>query len=306
MSARQPFVSVIIPVFNDAEALALTLTALQQQTYPATRFEVIVVDNASTDDTVAVIGHFPAVQLLYEHQYLGSPYSCRNRGLEVAQGEIIAFLDATCEPVPRWLEAAVAAFAQTGADLVGGRVKFKFAGKRPSIGEFYDSVTNMKMKQTILRRKRAITANLFVRRAVVVGIGPFPEGIRSGGDLRWTRRATRAGYKLVYCELAVVHKPARPLFLLLKKQWRVGKGKPAIWAEERVPFSLKETFLRLFIPPKPTSSKALLERASDPEKSPPLPLFWLTHYAVRVVSHAAYLWGWLRLKIRAGKQDQQP
>jgi GT2 family glycosyltransferase len=206
MSARQPFVSVIIPVFNDAEALALTLTALQQQTYPATRFEVIVVDNASTDDTVAVIGHFPAVQLLYEHQYLGSPYSCRNRGLEVAQGEIIAFLDATCEPVPRWLEAAVAAFAQTGADLVGGRVKFKFAGKRPSIGEFYDSITNIQMKQSIQRRNQAKTANLLVRRAVIEGIG----------------------------------------------------------------------------------------------------LFWLTHYAVRVVSHAAYLWGWLRLKIRAGKQDQQP
>jgi len=203
-----PFVSVIIPVFNDAADLQLTLTALEQQTYPHERFEIIVVDNRSTDGSVDVAQHFPNTRLLCEYHYPSSPYSARNRGLEVAKGEVIVLLEATCVPVPDWLSEAIKTSAQKQVDLVGGRVEFRFAAERPSVAELFDAMTNIRMREAIVFRKVAKTANLLVRRAVFEAIGPFPEGLRSGGDIRWTRQATAAGYQLVFCEAAMVNKAA--------------------------------------------------------------------------------------------------
>lgn len=79
-----PRVSVVVPVFNDAERLQQTLEALRTQTYPDERHEVIVVDNGSTDGSSEVARAFDEVTLLYELDHLSSPYSARNRGIEAA------------------------------------------------------------------------------------------------------------------------------------------------------------------------------------------------------------------------------
>ncbi len=65
---QQPFVSVIIPVFNDNESLRLCLAAITQQTYPQARYEVIVVDNNSQEDTTQVVDEFEGVVLVKEPQ----------------------------------------------------------------------------------------------------------------------------------------------------------------------------------------------------------------------------------------------
>jgi hypothetical protein len=75
-----------------------------------------------------------------------------------------------------------------------------------------------------------MTGNLFVCRKVIEAVGPFESQLRSGGDMRWTRRASDAGFTLVYAEDAVVRYPARPLRPLLFKQYRVGRGAPDVWA----------------------------------------------------------------------------
>ena len=87
-------------------------------------------------------------------------------------------------------------------------MEFRFAAERPSVAELFDAMTNIRMREAIVFRKVAKTANLLVRRAVFEAIGPFPEGLRSGGDIRWTRQATAAGYQLVFCEAAMVNKAA--------------------------------------------------------------------------------------------------
>src|SRR5690606_18254440 len=94
-------------------------------------------------------------------------------------------------------------------------------------GEIIDATINIKMKEAI-ERGVAKTASLFVRREVIETIGVFPEGIRSGGDVLWTGKATDKGYILLYEPNSVVYKQARPLVELIKKQFRVGKGKSKI------------------------------------------------------------------------------
>lgn len=116
-------VAVIIPVYNDAAALATCLDCIALQTYPAAFTQVLVVDNASSQDLAAVVAaHLPRARLLRETQ-VGS-YAARNRGLAEATGDLLAFTDADCQPRPDWLAQGVAALrGRPELGLVAGEVE---------------------------------------------------------------------------------------------------------------------------------------------------------------------------------------
>src|SRR5690625_564449 len=119
------------------------------------------------------------------------------------------------------------------ADLVGGHVEFTFS-ERGSAAERFDSLINVEVKDNIARKGVAKTGNLFVRRDLFSIVGPFREDVRSGGDVEWTGRATRTGFRIIYGRDVVVYYAARPLIPLLKKMYRVGKGQPEIWKRENM------------------------------------------------------------------------
>lgn len=96
------FVSVIIPVLNDSERLKLCLEALEHQTYPKKLYEVIVVDNGSDQSIGSVVSKFTQATATAE-SHPGS-YVARNKGILIAQGDIIAFTDADCIPALDWIE----------------------------------------------------------------------------------------------------------------------------------------------------------------------------------------------------------
>jgi len=297
MAASFPFVSVVIPVYNDAPRLRQTLEALQKQTYPSDCYEVIVVDNGSTDESVQVARGFSDVEVLIETQHTGSPYSARNRGIEVARGEIIALLDSTCVPVEHWMEKGVECMTAGGADLVGGDVAFSFQGD-PTPGELFDALTNIRMRESV-KQGRAKTANLFVRRNVFDGLGLFPERIRSGGDVRWTQRAVTENYVLAFCEEARVHKSARSLLPLLKKQWRVGKAHPKVWREDGREIGLIKVLTLALIPPSRAQLRKTVQESRYPEAEKHLWTLWLVNYLARFITRlgqgytlaADYLYG---------------
>lgn len=94
-------ISVIVPVFNQARRLGDCLDALLRQDVPAGSFEVIVVDNGSSDESMTVARQRPAVRVLSESRR--SAYVARNRGIRAAHGALIAFTDADCIPRQDWL-----------------------------------------------------------------------------------------------------------------------------------------------------------------------------------------------------------
>ncbi|HEU5012554.1 MAG TPA: glycosyltransferase [Roseiflexaceae bacterium] len=225
-----PFVSVVIPVLNNEGELQRCLAALERQTYPGDRYEVIVVDNGSARAIAQVAGGYQHVQVAREVQ--SGAYAARNKGLTLARGDIIAFTDSDCTPSPEWLAQGVRALEAHEADLVGGHVRFS-APQRLTGADVYDMIAHLRVDRYIHEERAAVTANLFVRAGVFEKIGTFSL-VKSGGDILFTRRATSAGHRLVYAPAAEVLHPTRQLNKLLRKQFQVGKGHRAIRLAQRL------------------------------------------------------------------------
>lgn len=201
-----PLISVIIPVFNDAARLRLCLAALRDQ-IGAPPFEVMVVDNGSTDDIDAVALDFPGVRWLKEA--IPGSYNARNRAIGVAQGQILAFTDSDCIPDTRWLAEATAALEHDqGAGFVGGRVDMITTG-RLSPAELFDLAVGFPQRRFVEQVHFAMTANMVTRRATMDAVGPFDGSLKSGGDREWGTRAWKAGYPGIYVDGARVSHPTR-------------------------------------------------------------------------------------------------
>ena len=220
-------VSVIIPVRNNVAGLRTCLAALHQQTYPAEQFEIIVVDNASTEDIGVLKPEFPRVLFLSDSG--PGSYSARNRGLKAAQGRVIAFTDSDCIPDPTWVENGVHAIATNGATILGGDVVFLEPEDRPlNACEILEIIASglPNIKHLIETRGFAPTANVFTTRAFVDRVGEFDATLKSGGDTEWAHRAKAKGEKLAFADGVVVRHPRRSTFdaLTLKYKRQVGGG----------------------------------------------------------------------------------
>ena len=277
-----PFVSVIVPVYNGEKQIKACIEALLDQSYSEDRYEIIIVDNGSTDSTVEIAKEYPVA--LLEKREIQSSYAARNKGIRNAKGEILAFTDSDCVAEPRWIEEGVKALTSQSADLVGGKVDFMYS-KRRTTAELYDSVTFMQIESYIKDSNVAATANLFVKSLLFDEIGMFPESVKSGGDIQWTSRATSNGFSLVYAPEARVKHPTRRLKPLLKKQYRVGKGAPNIWLSERKPISKVRLLCRIlvfFLPLRLSSLKRFMREKGITELEDKLVPLWFVSYLCRI------------------------
>lgn len=220
-----PFASVIIPVYNDSEGLARCLASLDEQTYPEDRYEVIAVDNNSSESIDDALARCAQARSVFE-KTPGS-YAARNRGLATARGDVLAFTDADCRPEASWLENGVRALKQMDEPgLVGGRVEFCFQNPgHPLFFELVETSLFLNQKASVQRRHFAVTANMFTTRVVVDKLGPFDAALQSGGDREWGQRAHQAGLSVQYApDACVQHSTRDSAEALFKKVRRVTKG----------------------------------------------------------------------------------
>lgn len=217
-------VSVIVPTYRDWDRLALCLDALRRQTYPETLVEILIVNNDPQAMLPASLELAPNARLL-EEERPGS-YAARNRGLEEASGDLIAFTDSDCVPEPDWIANAVVE--------AGGLAnkKFRITGPvrmfRDPRGSWlawkFESVTAFNQKHNV-RKGVAVTANLIVSRVVFERVGVFDAALFSGGDVAWNRLASQLGVPLVHSDKVVVNHPARvSMKEILNKSRRVFGG----------------------------------------------------------------------------------
>ncbi|PZO36283.1 MAG: glycosyl transferase family 2 [Leptolyngbya sp.] len=233
--AVDPMVSVVIPVYNDSERLGVCLTALARQTYPKSRYEVIVIDNGSdrADLIQAVAAPYPNVAVAFETT--PGSYAARNRGLDLAAGDVIAFTDADCIPADNWLQQGIEqlqGLAQGGQ--VVGKVEVFFANpERPTPVDLYESITAFPQERLLQKLHGGATANMLAGRHVFDRVGLFNAQLRSHGDLEWGQRVYSQGFQQVYAESVVVWHPTRSsLRALIRRTQRLAGGSYALHTQQ--------------------------------------------------------------------------
>lgn len=212
MTVDPVFISIIIPVYNDAARLRRCLAALNHQTMPKAQYEIIVVDNNSTDDIAAAAQAYEQIVLTHESQ--PGSYAARNRGISMAKGDVLAFTDSDCIPAKDWLEMGLAHLrVEPNCGFVAGGIKLFFAHPgRPNPIELYDSLFNLQQKKYLEEQGWGATANLFAYKSMFDRVGLFNDSLQSGGDAEWGKRVSTEGYRVFYAEEAYILHPARSSF----------------------------------------------------------------------------------------------
>lgn len=222
---KNPFVSVIVPVYNDPIRLAVCLNALESQTYPQDKYEVIVVDNNSKESLDKVVSQYPHAILTAEKK--PSSYAARNKGISLAKGEILAFTDSDCIPLNNWIENGVRAIVSIqNIGLIAGEIDiFPKDKDNPTMVELYEMVLPYDQSKSVQNYNYGATANVFALRELFDKVGGFNETLKSGGDFEWGNRVYKAGYKVVYRNDVCIKHPARYSFKELnKKVIRIAMG----------------------------------------------------------------------------------
>ncbi|WP_444994548.1 glycosyltransferase [Aliikangiella sp. IMCC44359] len=114
-------ISIVIPTRNRAESLKRCLLSIEKQSASKSCFEVIVIDNGSTDSTKGVAESFStSLNLVYCYAPTPGLHTGRHKGLELAQAEIITYIDDDIIAFPNWLEGIIESFKNKNVVMVGG------------------------------------------------------------------------------------------------------------------------------------------------------------------------------------------
>ena len=183
-----PRVSVLIPCYNAGAYLAQAIESVLDQTYQD--FEIIVVDDGSTDDTAGVAGAFSRVRYVY-HAHSGIPVT-RNLAVSHAKGEFITFLDADDLWDETKLEKQVAYMdSHPDCQLVYTIAKNFFGGDPAAM--------TSRQKQLLDANMDNYMASCCIRRSVFETYGGFSENYPCGEDTHWVFRLRAAGVSMSHC-----------------------------------------------------------------------------------------------------------
>ena len=153
-SIKKPKISVVIPAHNEENVLTFTLEALLKQTHP--NFEIVIVNNASTDKTVEVVTNFISSRKLGQekirivHESKKGLLHARERGRREARGIIVANIDADCLPEADWLEKASALFDTSAGGIQRADGATKIVGVSGPY-DYYDAHPSFKFSSMIMQ-----------------------------------------------------------------------------------------------------------------------------------------------------------
>ncbi len=220
-----PKISVVIATHNRADLVSVALGSLAQQTLPADEFEVIVVDNASTDHTAAVVQKMsvaiPQLKYVLETR-LGLSWA-RNAGLEAAKSPYIAYLDDDARAEPIWLEALLAVFNQAipPPACIGGPVFLNWGGLPKTVPARYWTLLSYVNygdgDRPLSEKEYLVGANMAFDRQALASVGGFStqlgrqgSKLLSGEEAQVVSRIRQAGGSIYYAGKAAVWHIVQP------------------------------------------------------------------------------------------------
>ena len=218
-------ISIVIPVYNDPEGLEDTLSSLVNQDFDG-KYEILPVDNNSTDDTAKVVDSFQEkydyVRGLKENKIQGS-YAARNKGIQKARGDVLLFIDADITADQTFLSTAVERFKKSSYDYAGINVEIQRT--KDNIFSKYNAFQGFPIERHLEKNNFAPTCSLIVRKDVVDDVGRFDEMLVSNGDAEFGKKVDEEGYNQGFINSTTLYHPARETLKSLKNRYfRYGKG----------------------------------------------------------------------------------
>ena len=232
MMAESPRISVVIASFNSMRTITQCLNSIRDQDHPS--YEVIVVDDGSTDGSPEICRSYPMVRLIRLDR--GGPSRARNKGIEEARGEFIAFTDSDCIVRKDWLRELERGFleeavAGVGGDQVSPKDESEFGR---SVQEFFRAVgfftDYINLEKTIGETRHNPSCNVAYRKKVLEEVGGFEEDQFPCEDLEIDLKIRRRGYRLMFNPDAVVaHFRPRSYRAFTRMMSRYGSGEWHLW-----------------------------------------------------------------------------
>jgi succinoglycan biosynthesis protein ExoA len=249
LAPRWPFISVIVPVRNEAAFLDATLGQLLGQDYPRDRFEVLVADGQSTDGTRDLVRAWAArhanLRLLDNPGRLSS--AGRNRAVRAARGDLLVVVDGHCElDNSRYLRDLADAFARSNADCVGRPQPLDVAGAGPlrrAVAAARASWLGHQPASYIYAAEegfvRPHSVAVAYRREVFDAVGLFDEDFDACEDVEFNHRLDRAGLRCFFTpRIAVRYFPRGSLAGVFRQLARYGRGRVRLLRKHPETFSL--------------------------------------------------------------------
>ena len=227
---RKIFVSVIVPASNSEKTIEKCIHSLLNQNYPKGRYEIMIVDNGSTDDTVELVRKY-GKKIILLHNPVKNSYEARNTGIMKARGSILAFTDSDCVAHPSWLRALARRFENSEVKIVGGSIAA--ASKKNSLQKYCDKFCHA---QEIFYMKRAFaTSNMGLRSSK--GKILFDTGLSLGADFELCSRIVKSPREIIYEPRAMVyHQYSNSLWEFLKKHFLYGRSNGIILRKHKKRF----------------------------------------------------------------------
>jgi len=197
------FYSVIIPALNEEKTIGRTIQCLKAQNFNRDQFEIIVVDNASTDRTSEIAQHAGVITVL--EKTIGTNVA-RNRGIKESRGDILVFLDADCEPHEFWLSTIDSLLTSNSIDAISGPYDYGFTGIQRILSIIiYDyGFEIVGPIMSFCFRKKVCTmmgGNFAVKRTAITEIGEFPIIAFWGDDTAISMKLMAKGKKILFTRM---------------------------------------------------------------------------------------------------------
>jgi glucosyl-dolichyl phosphate glucuronosyltransferase len=235
--------SIIIPTHNRGDVLLLCLEAISQLEADPSSFEIIVVDNASTDHTkdacTAFIDSHPNLFIRYIFEGTQGVSYARNRGVKESQGEFICLLDDDSPPFPKWLDILLSPFSDPTVGCTGGPSIPNFQGQEVPdwlLGDLQGLLSGYGLpysEPTPVSRweNYPLSCNMAIRRTLFDDLGYFRTDLDrignralAAGDTEMVDRIYKANWKVMYVPDAPVNHFVPPARLNKTYIYRIGRG----------------------------------------------------------------------------------
>jgi glycosyltransferase involved in cell wall biosynthesis len=182
--------SIVVPFYNEEENIEKCIKALLSQNYAQDKYEILMVDNNSSDRSAEIVQHYPTIKLLSEERQ--GDFAARNQGIKRAKGEIIAFTDSDTAPFSDWLQNIAVAMLNPNVCILVGKLQYPEDSWALSMIATYEAErASYTFSTNIQEIYYGYTCNMAIRKKLFERLGLFP-AIYRNSDIVFLQRAIDA------------------------------------------------------------------------------------------------------------------